>query len=236
MYNCFGGYLYPYIGRCNLLYKENTKENHLKIAKNISDLGIIPIKLAQWCAYFCEIHYENNIFVNSLKYLQCECPSYTNETIEKDLEPFQDILFSWEKNPISSASIAQVYRGKLKTGENVIIKIKHKNITIYSISLVLLVASIIGIYQIKTSGSLLEDMPKNAEFFKDIEFYEKEFPEPETLFDDYSGRGTAAKTAERSHDHVCRSAGHAENPRSAENDRNPELAAQAAKARQRSAA
>ena len=111
------------------LYKENTKENHLKIAKNISDLGIIPIKLAQWCAYFCEIHYENNIFVNSLKYLQCECPSYTNETIEKDLEPFQDILFSWEKNPISSASIAQVYRGKLKTGENVIIKIKHKNIT-----------------------------------------------------------------------------------------------------------
>jgi len=28
------------------------------------------------------------------------------------------------------------------------------------------------------------------------EFYKKEFPEPETLFDDYSGRGTAAKTAE----------------------------------------
>ena len=110
------------------LYKENTKENHLKIAKNISDLGIIPIKLAQWCAYFCEIHYENNIFVNSLKYLQSECSLYTNKMIEKDLEPFQDILFSWEKNPISSASIAQVYRGKLKTGESVIIKIKHKNI------------------------------------------------------------------------------------------------------------
>ena len=31
---------------------------------------------------------------------------------------------------------------------------------------------------------------------KFAEFYEKEFPEPETLFDDYSGRGTAAKTAE----------------------------------------
>lgn len=111
------------------LYKENTKVNHLKIAKSISDLGIIPIKLAQWCAYFCEIHYENNIFVNSLKYLQCECPQYTDETIERELEPFKNILFSWEKNPISSASIAQVYRGKLKTGENVVIKVKHKNIT-----------------------------------------------------------------------------------------------------------
>ncbi len=31
---------------------------------------------------------------------------------------------------------------------------------------------------------------------KFAEFYEKEFPLPETLFDDYEGRGTAAKTAE----------------------------------------
>ena len=31
---------------------------------------------------------------------------------------------------------------------------------------------------------------------KFAEFYEKEFPEPETLFDDYEGRGTAAHTAE----------------------------------------
>ena len=62
-----------------------------------------------------------------------------------------------------------------KLGDWIEHTVKHKNITIYSISLVLLVASIIGIYQIKTSGSLLEDMPKNAEFFKDIEFYEKEF-------------------------------------------------------------
>jgi len=30
-------------------------------------------------------------------------------------------------------------------------------------------------YQIKTSGSLIEDMPRNSEFFKDIRFFEKEF-------------------------------------------------------------
>ena len=53
--------------------------------------------------------------------------------------------------------------------------VKHKNIAIYSISIILLAVSIIGIYQIKTSGSLLEDMPKSAEFFGDIEFYEQEF-------------------------------------------------------------
>ncbi len=53
--------------------------------------------------------------------------------------------------------------------------VKHKKITIYITSLILLVVSIIGIYQIKVSGSLIEDMPKSAEFFKDIRFFEKEF-------------------------------------------------------------
>jgi predicted RND superfamily exporter protein len=35
--------------------------------------------------------------------------------------------------------------------------------------------SIIGIYQIKTSGSPIEDMPKDKAFFKDIRFFEQEF-------------------------------------------------------------
>jgi predicted RND superfamily exporter protein len=53
--------------------------------------------------------------------------------------------------------------------------VKHRKITIYITSLILLIASIIGIYQIKISGSLIEDMPRNSEFFKDIRFFEKEF-------------------------------------------------------------
>ncbi|AUP78956.1 efflux RND transporter permease subunit [Flavivirga eckloniae] len=53
--------------------------------------------------------------------------------------------------------------------------VRQKRIAIYSTSLVLLILSIIGIYQIKISGSLIEDMPKNTEFFNDIRFFEKEF-------------------------------------------------------------
>ncbi len=53
--------------------------------------------------------------------------------------------------------------------------VKHKKITIYITSLILLIASIIGIYQIKISGSLIEDMPKDTTFFKDIKFFESEF-------------------------------------------------------------
>jgi predicted RND superfamily exporter protein len=53
--------------------------------------------------------------------------------------------------------------------------VKQKRIAIYSSAVVLLVLSIIGIYQIKISGSLIEDMPKKTEFYEDILFFEKEF-------------------------------------------------------------
>lgn len=53
--------------------------------------------------------------------------------------------------------------------------VKHRKITVYVTSLILLIASIIGIYQIRISGSLIEDMPKQSEFFEDIRFFEQEF-------------------------------------------------------------
>ncbi|WP_100611092.1 efflux RND transporter permease subunit [Confluentibacter lentus] len=53
--------------------------------------------------------------------------------------------------------------------------VKHRRIAIYGTSVILLIVSIIGIYKIKISGSLIEDMPKNAEFFEDIRFFEREF-------------------------------------------------------------
>ena len=53
--------------------------------------------------------------------------------------------------------------------------VRQRRITIYITSIILLVASIIGIYKIKISGSLLEDMPQEAGFFHDIRFFEEEF-------------------------------------------------------------
>ncbi len=53
--------------------------------------------------------------------------------------------------------------------------VREQRIAIYATSIVLLVMSIIGIYQIDISGSIIEDMPKKEQFFKDIRFFEKEF-------------------------------------------------------------
>lgn len=53
--------------------------------------------------------------------------------------------------------------------------VKNRRITIYFSSIAILIVSMIGIYTIKVSGSLLEDMPKSAGFYQDITFFEKEF-------------------------------------------------------------
>ena len=53
--------------------------------------------------------------------------------------------------------------------------VKTKRTYIYSIYGLLLVFSVIGVVQMKVSGSLIGEMPKSASFFKDIVFYEKEF-------------------------------------------------------------
>lgn len=53
--------------------------------------------------------------------------------------------------------------------------VRNNRISIYIASVGLLILSMIGVYQIRISGSLIEDMPKNAPFFKDIVFFENEF-------------------------------------------------------------
>lgn len=53
--------------------------------------------------------------------------------------------------------------------------VRERRIAVYLVSISALVVSIIGIYQINISGSPIEDMPKKAEFFKDIRFFEAEF-------------------------------------------------------------
>lgn len=53
--------------------------------------------------------------------------------------------------------------------------VRTNRIGIYITSIILLALSIIGIYQIRISGSLIEDMPKKTGFYQDIKFFEEEF-------------------------------------------------------------
>ena len=114
------------------IFFKNIPKNQKKIASKINELGIVPTKLAQWMGYFLRIQFENyiffHLFLDSLPYLQNKCnyskPSYFEEYIEK----YSHIIDSVEKEPIASASIAQIYRGKSKDGKDIVIKIQHENL------------------------------------------------------------------------------------------------------------
>lgn len=77
--------------------------------------------------------------------------------------PKEKHLYHLSKNYISSL---------LDWVENTI---KDKRRYVYAVYGLLLVFSVMGVMQMKISGSLIGEMPKSAAFFKDIVFYEKEF-------------------------------------------------------------
>ncbi len=77
--------------------------------------------------------------------------------------PKEKHLYHLSKNYISAL---------LNWVENIV---KYKRSRIYIIYALLLIFSVVGVMQMKVSGSLIGEMPKSASFFKDILFYEKEF-------------------------------------------------------------
>ncbi len=112
---------------------ENTKKNQIFIARLISELGIIPVKLAQWMAYFLKIQFEHDskfqLVLNSLPYLQSNCHAKKPSDLTLKLGNFSSILQDYERDPFCAASIAQVYKGTLFSGKTVAIKVKHDNIS-----------------------------------------------------------------------------------------------------------
>jgi predicted RND superfamily exporter protein len=53
--------------------------------------------------------------------------------------------------------------------------VKHRRVSVYFISVLALMLSIVGIYEIRLSGTIIDDMPKKADFYQDIRFFETHF-------------------------------------------------------------
>jgi predicted RND superfamily exporter protein len=85
-------------------------------------------------------------------------------------------IFHSYLNPPKERHLKHLDRGSVKKFMDWILRtIKTNRFSIYVASIALLVFSIIGIYEMRISGSLIEDMPKKEAFFQDIVFFEKEF-------------------------------------------------------------
>lgn len=84
-------------------------------------------------------------------------------------------FFSYIPPPIPR-HLGHLEREYLTSFMNWIVRtVKYNRVGVYITAVILLVFGIIGIYEIKISGSIIEDMPKKTAFFDDIRFFEKEF-------------------------------------------------------------
>ncbi len=85
------------------------------------------------------------------------------------------IYYSYQPVP-KAKHLEHLSRNYTKVFMNWIEKtVKYNRRYVYVVAIFLFLVSTIGAFKIKTSGSLIEDMPQNTGFYKDILFFENEF-------------------------------------------------------------
>jgi predicted unusual protein kinase regulating ubiquinone biosynthesis (AarF/ABC1/UbiB family) len=107
------------------------EKNALRIKEAILELKGLFTKVGQLLSNMSNIL--PAAYANALESLQDDAPASpfeeTEKTIQNDLGESVGTLFaSFNETPIASASIGQVYKAQLKTGEHVAVKIQHDDI------------------------------------------------------------------------------------------------------------
>jgi ubiquinone biosynthesis protein len=106
-----------------------TREARIRLA--LTDLGPTFIKLGQILSMRPDL--VGKELADELKQLQtgtpADPPDAVRKTVETELgEPIDDLFAEFELAPIASASIGQVHRARLKSGERVVVKVQHAGI------------------------------------------------------------------------------------------------------------
>ncbi|NMG83239.1 MAG: AarF/ABC1/UbiB kinase family protein [Methanosarcinales archaeon] len=102
-----------------------------RLRKSLEELGPTFIKFGQMLSTRYDILPSN--YITELSKLQDEVPSFDYQIVNRELQeelqaPPEQIYKHIEEKPLAAASIGQVHRATLKTGEEVIIKIKRPGI------------------------------------------------------------------------------------------------------------
>ncbi|PIW32116.1 MAG: protein kinase [Nitrosopumilales archaeon CG15_BIG_FIL_POST_REV_8_21_14_020_37_12] len=108
---------------------ESFRKNARNILNVFISLGPVYIKLGQWLSSRADILPQP--YLEELAKLQDNVPAVSfaqvKTIIEKDIGPINEKFDSIDPNPISGASLGQVYRGKL-SGQEIVVKVKRPGI------------------------------------------------------------------------------------------------------------
>ena len=108
---------------------EKYRKNARKVLQTFITLGPVYIKLGQWLSSRADILPQP--YLEELAKLQDEVPSTpfdkVKPIIENDLGPIKDTFDKINPEPVSGASLGQVYRGSI-SGQQIVVKVKRPGI------------------------------------------------------------------------------------------------------------
>ena len=119
----------PLSARLNQKQKEIDEEVlAVKLREALEKLGPIFVKFGQIFSTRSDLLPE--AYIQELEKLQCEVKTFpfkdAKKIIEKNLKkPLSDLYDNFQTTPFASASLGQVYKAKLKTGETVAVKVQR---------------------------------------------------------------------------------------------------------------
>lgn len=115
----------PYTKR---IAHRNRKPAPERLRETFEELGPTFIKFGQIMAERPDIIPEE--YINELEKLQDDVPSFDHEKAKEivDEEVGLENFLEFEEEPLASASIAQVHRARLKSGEEVVVKVRRPGI------------------------------------------------------------------------------------------------------------
>jgi ubiquinone biosynthesis protein len=107
----------------------HTRERRIRLA--LEELGPTFVKLGQILSTRPDL--VGRTLANELKTLLDETPRDPPEVVRAIVEnelgqPIEDLFLEFDEQPIASASIGQVHRARLKSGQQVVVKVQHAGI------------------------------------------------------------------------------------------------------------
>ncbi|MEA5471741.1 AarF/ABC1/UbiB kinase family protein [Spirulina sp. 06S082] len=187
----------------------NERNRATQLRKIITRLGPTYIKVGQ--ALSTRPDLISAVYMQELSQLQDQLPPFPNEQayqfIEEELGDRPEYIYAeFSPQPVAAASLGQVYKGKLKTGETVAIKVQRPDL-IGNISLDIYIMRSLAIWAKKNikrlrsdvvgiadefAGRIFEEMDyelegRNAELFAELYGYLPEIYIPK-IYWNYTGR------------------------------------------------
>ncbi len=139
---------------------KNERKRAARLREILTDLGPAFIKVGQ--ALSTRPDLASPIYLDELTKLQDQLPAFPNEVayhfIEEELGAPPEVIYTeLTPNPIAAASLGQVYKGKLKTGETVAVKVQRPGLA-ESIALDIYILRRLAIFAHKNIQQLRSDL------------------------------------------------------------------------------